>query len=302
MPSWNRIHTGTSSDPKLSLQQSWWAMIGIGEQGQEWSIEQKFEKIAEAGYDGIVGFIPSPDEAKIWRSLLERYNLTFGALSFPACPEDLANTIKAAEAFGPVQYINSQVMNSFVIDEQAVDLLNGILETSRRSGIPNFIETHRGTVTQDLIRTVSYVEAIPELRLTIDLSHYVVAGEMNGGSDEAEACFQKLLSRTGAIHARVSNGEQVQIDVGQDGEHPMVASFKRWWTYGFKSWKAGACPGELLPFVTELGPPGYAITRRTDGSDEEISDRWQQALLFKRIAEQLWADVSNEESQETQLR
>ncbi|GGD80222.1 hypothetical protein [Paenibacillus nasutitermitis] len=33
----------------LHVQQSWWAMSGLGVNGKEWSTEERFEKIAEAG-------------------------------------------------------------------------------------------------------------------------------------------------------------------------------------------------------------------------------------------------------------
>ncbi|WP_336786206.1 hypothetical protein [Paenibacillus sp. MMO-177] len=40
-------------------------------------------------------------------------------------------------------------------------------------------QTHRGRITQDLIRTTGYIQAIPQFALTIDLSHYVLAGELS---------------------------------------------------------------------------------------------------------------------------
>ena len=49
-----------------------------------------------------------------------------------------------------------------------------------------------------------------------------------------------------------------------------------------------AKPGDVLPFCSELGPPGYAIT---DLSGNEISDRWQQSLVIKRLAEEAFADA-----------
>lgn len=279
--------------PSLELQQSWWAMIGLGENGQEWSMEQKFEKIAEAGYGGISAAIPSEAEQDEWHRLLDRYRLNFSAMVFPSCAADLAVTLHAAARFGRVQYVNAQVMDSFVIDRQAERLLTELGETAEDAKVPFFVETHRGTVTQDLIRTSDYVRALPGLRLTIDLSHYVVAGELNGSMEKAEPYFEALLRRTSGLHARVSNGEQIQIDIGAEGTHPMLGHYKRWWGQAMSYWLDQAAPGEVLPFVTELGPPGYYAVTRTqpDGGELEISDRWQQALLFKRMAEGLWTRI-----------
>ena len=44
-------------------------------------------------------------------------------------------------------------------------------------------------------------------------------------------------------------------------------------------------PGDVFPFTSELGPPRYAITL-PDG--REFSDRWQQSLVMKQLAQQAW--------------
>lgn len=292
----NIIHTGKQGSPRLELEQSWWAMGLLGEDGREWSMEQKFHKIAEAGFQGISALIPAPAEQDKWHALLDRYGLSFSGIAFPSSAGSLQDALQAARAFGRVQYMNIQVMDAFVIDQEAEHLLDSLQRTAEEDGMPTFVETHRGTVTQDLIRTVNYVRQLPKLKLIIDLSHYVVGGELNGTSATAERHFETLLARTAGIHARVSNGEQIQIDVGPEGKHPMVPHFARWWRKGMACWLAGAVEGQVLPFVTELGPPGnYAITTiGPDGEQLEISDRWQQALLFKRVAEQEWRHVVEE--------
>jgi hypothetical protein len=87
----------------------------------------------------------------------------------------------------------------------------------------------------------------------------------------------------------VSNGEQVQVDIGPKGEHPMVPHFMSWWEKGIGYWLQQAKPGDILPFVIELGPPSYSITLDNyDANRREISDRWQQALVLKGLAEQAW--------------
>jgi hypothetical protein len=281
-----RVNDGSKHAPKLDIQQSWWAMIGLGNGEREWTIEEKFEKIAEAGFTGILGFLPPPHEEELWHRLLEQYQFSFGIHSFPAVRSDLTSILKAAKAFG-VQYINSQVTHSFVTGEQAQVLLAELIEEAANEQIPYFIETHRGRITQDLIRTVEYVNALPNLRLTIDLSHYIVAGEMLSESEQAESCFAQLLMRTSSLHARVSNGEQIQVDIG-NGQHSMLESYKRWWEQGIRCWLKEAQPGDVLPFVTELGPPPYSITTFKNERFVEISDRWEQALVLKQIIEEVW--------------
>ncbi|MFC5449848.1 sugar phosphate isomerase/epimerase family protein [Paenibacillus aestuarii] len=297
-------HISTKREPRLEVLMSWWGMNGLGVQdgaGNEWSMEEKVQHIAEAGYDGINGMLPEGEEAERWHRLLDRYNLSYSVNAYPKTVEELDVFLCKAKSFGKVGFVNVQVMRPFLVGEQAVQLLAGMAEVSRSAGIPAYIETHRGTITQDLLRTIEYVHRLPGLELTIDFSHYVVAGEMRTVSDEAEELLQALLPRTKSIHARVSNGEQVQIDVpmfesaDEEGaadsefEHPMLKHFRRWWLRGMCNWRQVALDGEVLPFVCELGPPPYAITvGNLHDKQYEVSDRWTQALLFAKIARSLW--------------
>lgn len=46
--------------------QAWWGMMGLGNDGQEWALEEKFERLADAGFEGILGieyFSPVSEEA-----------------------------------------------------------------------------------------------------------------------------------------------------------------------------------------------------------------------------------------------
>ncbi|WP_063891845.1 sugar phosphate isomerase/epimerase family protein [Paenibacillus sp. Soil787] len=276
------------TEARLEIQQAWWAMEGLGDGEKEWTMEEKFEKIAEAGFTGIVGFVPASSEAEQWRKLLDRYRFSFGALAFPWNRQDLSAVAKQAKEFG-AQYINAQVMDAYVIGAEAERLLNDLVMETREQEVPLYVETHRGRVTQDLHRTIDYVNAIPDLRLTIDLSHYIVAGEINGDIEKVDPYFDILLKRTSCLHARVSNGEQIQIDIGPNGVHPMVKHFMRWWTSAFKYWLEQAKPGESLPVLPELGPPDYAITTQPYlRSSREVSNRWEQASVLKQLLQQAW--------------
>ncbi len=285
------VNDKSIQSPRLAVHQAMWGMVNLGNGQREWTLEEKFEQIAGAGFSGVMAGLPAPQEAARWRNLLDQYNFDFGTTIFPRSVEEARRLFEQANAFG-TQYVNAQVKDNFVIGAPAIDLLAGLVEAAAEANIPFFAETHRGTITQDLHRAVEYVQAIPDLRLTLDLSHYVVAGEMGVYSEKAEELFEVLLPRTGAIHGRVSNGEQVQVDIGPEGTHPMVEHFTRWWEKGMASWLHRAKPGDVFPYACELGPANYSIT--LPGTTQEISDRWQQALVFKKLAEECWERVSSQ--------
>ncbi|QMV41167.1 sugar phosphate isomerase/epimerase family protein [Cohnella cholangitidis] len=271
---------------------SWWTMTGVEGDHRPWSLEERFHRIAEAGFDGINGFLPSPEEADTWRNLLDRYGLSFSVNAYPKSAEDMISFLDKAQTFGNISFINAQVMTPFLIGSGAEKLIAEMTALSRDAGIPIYIETHRGTITQDLLRTVHYVERIDDLRLSIDFSHYVLAGEMLNVTEEAEALLQKLLTRTSSIHARVSNGEQIQVDVGVRGEHPMMRHFERWWKSGMTHWLNDVEHDKPFPFICELGPPPYAITLDEYGKRQrELGDRWTQSLLFAETARAIWSSM-----------
>lgn len=254
-------------------------------------MEEKFRMIAEAGFDGIDAFVPKPDEAAAWRELLDRYGLGLSVNAYPSSADDLRRELERAADFGGIRAVNAQVMTPFATGPAATRLLEDIAALSGAYGLPVNVETHRGTITQDLIRTADYVRRIPGLRLTADFSHYVLAGEMLRIPGEAEELFRLLLSRADCLHGRVSNGEQIQVGCFSAEEQPMLDHYGRWWALAMRGWldrhanEAGNSGGRAFLFIPELGPPPYAITTE-DG--RELNDRWRQSLALAAYARRLW--------------
>lgn len=290
-----KLNDGSMKPPRLEIVQSWWGMIGVGDGEREWTVEEKFEKLAEQGYTGILGRFPLPIEADTWRRMLDDYKFSFGVHCFPYRREDLQSFYEQVQVVG-ADFVNCHIMNNFVVGRAAETLIRDLIDEAKGYSIPFFVETHRGRVTQDLHRTVDYVNAIPDLRLTIDLSHYALAGEMEHISEQASELFDRLLRRTSCIHGRISNGQQIQVDIGPNAEHPLVESYTNLWSKGMAYWLEQADPGDILPVLPELGPPNYAITSDSyiygGQHRQEISDRWQQALIIKNLFFKAWDAVA----------
>ncbi|MGO4184976.1 sugar phosphate isomerase/epimerase family protein [Paenibacillus sp. TAF43_2] len=278
------------SPVRLEVQQAWWSMIGLGNGSREWTVEEKFEQIAKAGFTGIFGGIPAKEEREKWRRLLDDYDFSFGTGGFPGSASDLRVLLEEAKEFG-AQYVNSQVVDSFVTGDAALRLLTELDEEAHRFSVPHFVETHRGRITQDLLRTAGYVEALPGLRLTIDFSHYIIGGEMDGFlpqyEEKAEPLFDLLLQRTSCIHARLSNGQQIQVSVQNE---PLLDRFSKWWSKGMQYWLEEAKPLDgsgsdgAFPFVCELGPSPYELAANQ-------STRFAESILLKERAETIWASL-----------
>ena len=127
------------------------------------------------------------------------------------------------------------------------------------------------------------------MRLCADLSHYVIDREMPLPLSGRDHDFmQKILSRSDCFQGRISNREQVQIQIEFPQHQAWVEQFKQWWADGISMWCQRNDDDATLPFLCELGPPPYAIT---DAKGGELSDRWQEALTIRSWVEDTWEDM-----------
>src|SRR5690606_7199614 len=95
------INDGTDAAPRLSIEQSMWAMTGLPLGGQEWSLEEKVAKIAEAGFDGIMVFLPSNEaEEARYSDLAKRHGLAITLHCAPSSTEDVERAIASAKRLG----------------------------------------------------------------------------------------------------------------------------------------------------------------------------------------------------------
>ncbi len=283
----NIVNDRSSNPPRLRTQYNMWALIGLPRDGQEWTLDQRLDHVREAGFQGFEATAATEQQADELAGKLRDRGLEYGFAALVTTLDDVKKVRDLALRM-QAQYVTVQVFGAMKGSDEIVATLSEMIDLVNSAGLPFFVETHRGRVTQDLRRTVRVARQLDRLRLTGDFSHYVVAGELGGQwPPEVWDAFTFLAGRCGNWHGRIGNGEQVQNDIG-DGSGAMAQQFKKLWTVGFRAWLNQARPGDVLPFCAELGPPGYSIT---DLSGREISDRWQQSLVIKRLAEEAWADA-----------
>src|SRR5262245_50969073 len=87
-----------SGMPALEIFQSLWAMERRRPDRQEWSLEQQFEMIAEAGFDGAgidyaAGNVPAVERA---RSLFRSHGLGCLVTAFPRTTDDVKRVLDVA--------------------------------------------------------------------------------------------------------------------------------------------------------------------------------------------------------------
>jgi hypothetical protein len=281
---------------EFSVFQSIWGMVDLPREGRPWSIAEKLDQIRAGGFAGVdfdqglaVGEAEHLGRMARDRGLRVSINMVAGER------EAVRRAYDWAMIHQP-EHISIQPFGAYLDFERARDRLAMMIEVGHDYGLAPTIETHRDRLTQSLAQTVALARAIPELRFTVDLSHHVCAAEWAWNDRmQFEQMIQVILGQAGHFHGRVSNGEQIQIDIGDGSESPDASKFKAWWIDGMRMWRAGdGRPEEArLRFVVELGPYPYAsraVTRTGRPNGPEHSDRWAQALVLKRIAEECWRE------------
>jgi hypothetical protein len=282
----------STSSPRLVIVQALWGMNGYPSKEAEWTLDEKLRRIKEAGFDAVDTGVPrgTADEQR-WLSLASKYKLSLGLQTGIHKLEELSLPLQVTKRMKAL-YLDVHVGNYYVAEKDATNLLRGMAERCKQERVPMMVQTHRGRVTQDLLRTIEYTKAIPDLRFCLDLSHYFVAGEIGGRlAPEADQLFDQLLMRAAMLDGRVSNGEQVQIDVGPAADSSYAKYFGELWKRAMVHWLKGAKAGDLFIFRVELGPPNYSIR---DLSGREISDRWEQAKAMRVQVERLWNEAVKE--------
>jgi sugar phosphate isomerase/epimerase len=283
----NVVNDASTNPPRLRLQQAIWAMIDLPRGSHEWSLAEKFDRAKEAGFSAIEAYCLDDAFADSASALAHEKGLPIAMIMPASTVDELLPGIERAHRMR-AEYLGLHVHGSLRATPEIADTLAEMYEIANDAGLPLFIETHRATVTQDLRRAVKVLNRFKKLRFIGDFSHYIVSGEIKDTwSEDVWHHFEQIAKKVSAWHGRIGYGQQVQNDIG-DGTNALCQQFKKLWTIGMTAWLSKAQRGDILPFTAELGPAPYSIT---DLNGQEISDRWQQALVMKRLAEEAWSEA-----------
>lgn len=276
---------------KLEIFQSLWAMELRQPGKPERSMEENFAMVAEAGYHGLC-IDPAVHEIKGFlelKPLYQKYGLKCMVNAFPAAVEELPPLLQLAnELNASLVNVIGQVMPLTV--EEGIPVVRQWMQDADNAGLPLLFETHRDCTLNDLYYALQLMQAVPEMRLCADLSHYVIDREMRLPLIERDREYMhRILERSDCFQGRISNREQIQVQIDFPQHQEWVEQYKAWWKDGISMWRRRNDENATLVFLCELGPPPYAMT---DARQTELSDRWEEALIIRRWVEEIWTEMS----------
>lgn len=249
--------------------------------------------VAAAGYDGMaidLG-VADIDAMRDTRSLFEHHGLGCLIMAFPKTIDALKPVLDMARDFDAIG-VNIIGQVPALTRAEMMPIIRAWIDMAEAHDVPVQFETHRNCITNDLYTTLELIDAVPDMRLCADLSHYVVDREFWFPiSDYDDALIQRILERSDSFQGRVATREQVQVPINFPQHQKWYDLFARWWEDGFRSWRRRN-PQGTCTFLCELGPPEYAIT----GADgRELSNRWDEALQIRKRVSDIWQKLEAED-------
>ena len=203
----------------LDVFQSMWAMQRRRPDGEEWSTQDCVERICEAGFAGI-DIIATPDYMKQkspeYLDALKATDLHITLCAFPSRTNRLEPTLELADKWRErVRYVNLIPRVLPVDVDECAELVRHWLALGRDADIPVYVETHRMSMTQDMLFTLQLMDAVPEMGLVADLSHFMVNQEWTFPplSDDEQELVNRVLRRTEAFQGRVASAQQIQVQI-----------------------------------------------------------------------------------------
>lgn len=174
-------------------------------------------KVETAGYDGVEIYLPFRDASKKAAliaaivcyplRLILQHNQTTEP-NFDAQRHLLRDYLEDLMDLDCV-LINSQTGKDYFKKEQNQELIEMASEIGAHTGRKIIRETHRGKFSFDLGVTKCYLEALPDLRLTLDISHWTNVSESL--LEAQEEALELAITRTNHIHSRIGFQEMPQI-------------------------------------------------------------------------------------------
>jgi sugar phosphate isomerase/epimerase len=242
-----------------------------------------FKQTAAAGYDGVEVWVPQEDaDRDDLQAKAAAHGLEYGLLCGGSAPDfsrhlaQFEESLQKAIALKPL-FINCHSGRDWFSFEQNRQFIDLTIKQSNSSGIPIYHETHRGRILFAAHVARQFMEKIPELQITLDISHWCNVHE-SLLEDQSET-VALALARTEHIHTRVGHAEGPQVNDPRAPEwERTLQAHLSWWD---KVVEIKAKAGRPLTMLTEFGPPNYLPA--LPYTRQPVADQWAINVHMKDL-------------------
>lgn len=235
--------------------------------GHKGSFVSAIGEAVDAGFDGIEGPAPSnPREAGEMQELLSESGMTFIAEITTAgtyVPDRNASLQQHIDSFADKLEHSLRLDPLFITclggcdawpEDENIAFFCAAMELAASANITVSFETHRGRAFFNPWVTDRIAAALPDIRLTIDYSHWCVVCERL--MDSELDVLARLSGHAHHIHARVGydQGPQVPHPGAPEYEFALRAHQSWWemiWTQQLRQKR------DIITMTPEFGPDGY---------------------------------------------
>ena len=112
-------------------------------------MKEKFRRVKEAGFEGIESAVAKAEDERRYRKLFDQTELFPGRVGRLFTVDDFRQLIAQGKRLR-AEYLVVQVAHALLRDDKALELLRAGCQIAAGEGLPMMLETHRGTVTQNL--------------------------------------------------------------------------------------------------------------------------------------------------------
>ncbi|WP_316813410.1 sugar phosphate isomerase/epimerase family protein [Pedobacter heparinus] len=254
-----------------------------GSENMDWAMFLK--KAAAAGYDGVEASLP-PDPAvqKKMAELAGAFDLKLIGVHWDTVTPDFNTHKKELQArllslaqVNPM-FITSHTGKDHFSFEQNVELLSLARQISESTGVTILHETHRGKFSFAAHCTRAFLEELPWLNLTLDISHWFNVAE--SFLQDQEEALALALSRTRHIHSRIgfTQGSQVNDPRNPEWQDALQQHLKHW-DKVIALHEERAAP--YFTFTSEFGPFPYMSS--APGNIPASAHQWDMNNYMKDL-------------------
>lgn len=282
----------STHNPSFTMSKNFELKILATNWGFHGTQDEFLSKVKKEGYDGIeIWWQTEKNKQDELFAGLRKHKLEVGFLCGASQTNwkehlDHFKSMTTAAATNTIQqplYINCHSGRDHFSFEQNKAFIDHTIDLSKKTGLIICHETHRSRILYAAPVARQFMEKIPDLRMTLDVSHWCNVHESL--LQDQQETLDMTLERVDHIHARIGHPESPQVSDPRAPEwEDAVKAHLNWWD---KIVERKRKRNERLTILTEFGPPDYMPS--LPYTRQPLADQWainvhMLGLLRKRYA------------------